>query len=90
MATDPKDPHERAKRMARLIVGDLVLYNKEKSAEGIRDDTLFDVLEHELREGKEYYEKNVDPKIRAESDYFNQAIVDILIKGRGDIESKIW
>jgi len=90
MATDPKDPHERAKRMARLIVGDLVLYNKEKIAEGIRDDTLFDVLEHELREGKEYYEKNVDPKIRAESDYFNQAIVDILIRGRGDIESKIW
>jgi len=32
----------------------------------------------------------VDPKIRAESDYFNQAIVDILIRGRGDIESKIW
>jgi hypothetical protein len=90
MATDPKDPHERAKRMARLIVGDLVLYNKEKIAEGIRDDTLFDVLEHELREGKEYYEKNVDPKIRAESDYFNQALVDILVKGRGDIESKIW
>ena len=90
MATDPKDPHERAKRMARLIVSDLVLYNKEKIVEGIRDDTLFEVLEQELQEGKAYYEKNVDPKIRAESDYFSQAIVDILIKGRGDIQSKIW
>lgn len=90
MATDPRDPHERAKRMARLIVSDLVLYNKDKIAEGIRNDTLFDVLEQELKEGKEYYEKNVDPKVRAESDYFNLAIVDILIKGRGDIRSKIW
>ena len=90
MATDPKDPHERAKRMARLIVSDLVLYNKDRIAEGIRNDTLFEVLEQELKEGKAYYEKNVDPKIRAESDYFSQAIVDILIKGRGDIQSKIW
>jgi hypothetical protein len=90
MATDPKDPHERAKRMARLIVGDLVLYHKDKIAEGIRNDTLFEMLDHELKEGREYYDKNVDPKVRAESDYFNQAIVDILIKGRGDIPSKIW
>jgi hypothetical protein len=90
MATDPKDPHERAKRMARLIVGDLVLYHKDKIAEGIRRDTLFELLEQELKEGKEYYDKNVDPKIRAESDYFNQAIVDILVRDRGDIRSKIW
>ncbi len=90
MATDPKDPHERAKRMARLIVGDLVLYNKEKIVEGIRNDTLFEVLEQELKEGKDYYEKNVDPQVRSASDYFGQAIVDILIKGREDIKSSIW
>jgi hypothetical protein len=90
MATDPKNPHERAKRMARLIVSDLVMYHAEKIAEGIRDDTLFEVLEQELKEGREYYEKNVDPAIRAETDYLNQAIVDILIKGRGNVESKIW
>ena len=90
MTTDQKDPHERAKRLARLIVADIVLYHQDKIVEGIRDDTLFEVLERELDEGRKYYEKNVDADVAAEVDYFNQAVVDILVKGRGDIASKIW
>jgi hypothetical protein len=90
MAVDRKDPHERAKRLARLIVGDIVLYNREKITEGIRNDTLFQVLERELEEGRKYYQKNVDPVVARQADYFNLAVVDILVRGRGDVESKIW
>jgi hypothetical protein len=90
MAVDRKDPHERAKRLARLIVGDIVLYNQEKIVEGIKNDTLFQVLEDELAEGRKYYDKNVDPTVAVQTDYFNQAIVDILVKGRGSVQSKIW
>lgn len=90
MAIDRKDPHERAKRLARLIVGDIVLYHKDKIAEGIKNDTLFQVLEQELEEGRKYYEKNVDATVAAQADYFNLAVVDILVKGRGDVKSKIW
>jgi hypothetical protein len=52
--------------------------------------TLFQVLEHELDEGRKYYEKSVDPSVAAQVDYFNLAVVDILVKGRGNVESKIW
>ena len=90
MAADRKDPHERAKRLARLIVGDIVLYNQEKINDGIKNDTLFQVLEQELKEGRKYYEKNVDPTVAAQADYFNLAVVDVLVKGRGNVESKIW
>jgi len=90
MAVGPKDPHERARRLARLIVGDIVLYNQEKILDGIRNDTLFQLLEKALAEGRRYYDKNVDPGVAAEMDYFNQAIVDILVKGRGNVESSIW
>jgi hypothetical protein len=90
MAVDRKDPHERAKRLARLIVGDIVLYNQEKIAQGIKNDNLFEVLEQELGEARKYYEKNVDPTVAAQADYFNLAVVDILIRGRGNVESKIW
>jgi len=90
MAADPKSPQERARRLARLIVSDLILYNQEKIVEGIRNDTLFELLEPELREARAYYEKSVEPEVRAETDYFNQAVVDILVKGRGSVESKIW
>jgi hypothetical protein len=90
MAVERKDPHERARRLARLIVGDIVLYNQEKILDGIKNDTLFQVLEEVLAEGRNYYDKNVDPGVAAETDYFNQAIVDILVKGRGNVESRIW
>ena len=90
MAADQKDPHERARRLARLIVGDIVLYHQEKILQGIKNDTLFQVLEEELAEGRKYYDKNVDPAVVSQTDYFNQAIVDILVKGRGNVESRIW
>ncbi len=90
MAVDRKDPHERAKRLARLIVSDIILYNQEKITEGIKNDTLFEMLEDVLAEARRYYEKNVDPAVAAQADYFNLAVVDILVKGRANVQSRIW
>jgi hypothetical protein len=47
-------------------------------------------MERELEEGRKYYEKNVDPAVAVQADYFNLAVVDILVKGRGDVRSEIW
>jgi hypothetical protein len=90
MAVDRKDPHERAKRLARLIISDIVLYNQDKVVDGIKNDTLFQILGDELTEGRKYYDKNVDPAVASQADYFNLAIVDVLVKGRANVESKIW
>jgi hypothetical protein len=90
MAADRKDPTERAKRMARLIIRDIVLYNKDNIAEAIKNDSLFDALEKELEEGRKYYEKNVDPAVASQTNYFDEAVVDILVKGQGDVASGIW
>jgi hypothetical protein len=90
MAPNQKDPHERAQRLARIIVGEIVLYHKDAIVEAIKNDSLFEVLERELEKGRNYYDKNVDPSVRAQADYFDQAVVDILVKGQGNVESKIW
>jgi hypothetical protein len=90
MATDRKDPHERARRLARLIVGEIVLYHKDKIALAIKNDSLFEDLAKELEEGRHDYEKNADPSIGPKADYFDQAVVDIMVKGQGSVESKIW
>jgi hypothetical protein len=34
--------------------------------------------------------KNIDPAVAEQSNYFDHALVDILVKGRGNIPSKIW
>jgi len=90
MPPNRTDPHERAQRLARIIMGEIVLYHKDRIVEAIKNDSLFEALERELEEGRKYYEKNVDPFVRAQTDYFDRAVVDVLVKGQGNIESKIW
>jgi hypothetical protein len=81
---------DEAKRLARTILSDIVLYNQAKVKEGIEKDTLFEVLTEELAEGKKYYETMVDVEIRNTTNLFNEAVVDVLIKQGGKIQSEIW
>jgi hypothetical protein len=81
---------DEARRLARTILSDIVMYNQAKVKEGIEKDSLFDVLTEELAEGKKYYETMVDEEIRQETNYFNEAVVDVLIRQGGKIKSEIW
>jgi len=81
---------EAAARLARAILSDIALYNKEKIIAGIKNDNVFEALERELKEGQELYNKKVDPSLLKKTNFFNKAVVDILIKRSGDIESDIW
>jgi len=84
-----KKPDE-ARRLARTILSDILLYNQAKVKEGIEKDSLFDVLTEELMEGRKYYESMVDEEIRHATNFFNEAVVDVLIKQAGKIKSEIW
>ncbi|MFQ5657012.1 MAG: hypothetical protein ACE5G5_05680 [Candidatus Methylomirabilales bacterium] len=87
---EPTDTHERAKRLARLIVSDIILYNQAKIDEGIKNDNLFEILTEDIEVARKYYEKHVDPAVDRETNYFELALVDILVKSRQSVESKIW
>jgi hypothetical protein len=84
-----KTPDE-AKRLARTILSDILLYNQAKVKEGIEKDSLFEVLTEELAEGKKYYESMVDEEVRQANNFFNEAVVDVLLKQGGKIKSEIW
>ncbi len=81
---------DEAKRLARTILSDILLYNQAKVKEGIEKDSLFDVLTEELAEGKKYYETMVDEEIRRSTNHFNEAVVDVLLRQGGKIKSDIW
>jgi hypothetical protein len=84
-----KKPDE-AKRLARTIISDIVLYNQQKVKEGIEKDSLFDVLTDELAEGKKYYESMVEEEVRQATNFFNEALVDVLLQQNAKIKSEIW
>ena len=83
------DNPKRARQLARAIASDLSLYHETKILEGIQNDNLFEVLETEIEEHRELFRSRVTDTIFAEN-IFDRAVVDILIKSKGHIKSKIW
>ena len=79
-----------ARRIARAVVSDIALYNVKKVEEGIRNDSLFNLLKNEIDEGRSYYLSRIDPEIAENTNFFNQALVDVLVKPTGRIPSKAW
>ena len=82
--------NDEAKRLARTILSDILLYNQAKVKEGIEKDSLFDVLSEELAEGRKYYETMVDSSLRQITNFFNEAVIDVLLKQGGKHKSDIW
>ncbi|MEZ4704842.1 MAG: hypothetical protein R3A11_06610 [Bdellovibrionota bacterium] len=81
---------DAAKRLARAIASDLSLYNQDKIQQGIEQDNLFELLSEEIEEGRSHYNKKVDPDLRENTNYFDLAIVDIILARSGHIKSHIW
>lgn len=80
---------EAARRLARTIASDLSLYNEDKILRGIKGDNLFDVLADEIEEGRALYKGRVAPEMVAKN-YYDRALVDILVKSKGHIQSVLW
>lgn len=80
----------KAIRLARAIASDISLYNEQKIIRGIEQDNLFDVLRDELEEGRDLFKSRVSPELYSRTNFFDRAIVDVVVKPKGHIKSKIW
>jgi uncharacterized hydantoinase/oxoprolinase family protein len=83
------ETEEAARRLARAIASDLSLYNEEKILEGIQHDTLFTVLSEELEEGRALFKSRVSPELFAKN-FYDRAVIDILVRSKGHVQSKMW
>ena len=83
------DKSKRARQLARAISSDLTLYHEAKILEGISEDTLFEVMADEITEGRDLFKSRVTPELFAEG-IFDRALVDVLVKSKGHVKSKIW
>jgi hypothetical protein len=83
------ETEEAARRLARAIASDLSLYNEEKISEGIKQDNLFSVLADEIEEGRALFKSRVAPDLYARN-YYDRAIIDILVRSKGHVKSVMW
>ena len=72
-AIEPHD-HEEARRLARLILSDIIIYHAAKVEQGIRDDSFFEVLRDEIEEGRQYYDSRVPMRVRRDTEIYTETI----------------
>lgn len=83
------ETEEAARRLARAIASDLSLYNEDKVIQGLTHDNLFEVLAEEIEEGRALYKRRVSPHLYGRN-FYDRAIVDILIKAKAHVKCKLW
>jgi hypothetical protein len=83
------ETEEAARRLSRAIASDLSLYNEDKIVEGVKGDNLFSVLEGEIEEGRALFRSRVAPDL-FEKNFYDRAIIDILVRSKGHVESVMW
>jgi hypothetical protein len=74
--------HEEARRLARLLVSEIRLYNEEQVEEGRRRRDVYQRLRDDIERSRQMYEDRIDDRVRESTDYFQQELVRIL--GAGD------
>lgn len=72
----------KAKRLARIIVSDILLYNQEKVLEGIRSGNFYELMKDEIREGKMLYARRVPPEVPEGSRFLNDAFDQLIFSKR--------
>lgn len=82
LSEEDKKWHERARRLAKVLASDLVLYNKEKVEQGLHEGTLAKLLGNEIRRSWEYYCQQIPKHVVDSTNYFKEALNRIVGKGR--------
>jgi predicted Zn finger-like uncharacterized protein len=85
-AADPLEgEREKARRLARIIVSDITLYNERAIQEGIRSGGLMDLLRDDLTEGQRLFRTRVPERIAEERDYVKEALNAYVEKKRAQM-----
>ena len=77
-----QDPALKARRLARALISDMVVYHPTKRQDGLRDGNLKELFEEEIRKSWEEYADQVGKDVADSTPYFKEALNEILAGGR--------
>ena len=76
------DPNQKAKRLARALVSDIVAYFPEKHQEGLRGGTLRETFREEIKKSYEEYVDQMGKDFAESTTHFQDALNDVLAQGQ--------
>ena len=77
-----RDPHERARRLARVLVSDIIAYYPEKHAQAVEQGRVKETFEEEVQKSWKEFVDQVGSDIAESTDYFRTALNEVLARGR--------
>jgi hypothetical protein len=76
-----QDPKQKARRLARALVSDLVVYHPEKRQQGLRDGTLPQLFKDEIEKSWQEYVEQVGADLAKTTPFWAEALNEILAGG---------
>jgi hypothetical protein len=76
------DPNQKAKRLARALVSDMIAYHPQKREEGIRTGTLKQIFREEIKKSYEEYVDQVGKEFAETTSHFQDALNEVLAGGK--------
>ena len=73
---------DRAKRLARVLVSDILCYNQDKRDKALQDGTLMTALGGEIKKSWELYKDKIGSDLANSTNYFKEALNEILADGQ--------
>jgi CheY-like chemotaxis protein len=71
------DERAKAERLARIIVSDIVLYNADEFAAGVRGGNVLEAMEPALQEGRELFRQRIDERVRSGRSYLEEELMRV-------------
>ncbi|HEX9565932.1 MAG TPA: hypothetical protein VF981_18275 [Gemmatimonadaceae bacterium] len=76
------DPNQKARRLARALVSDMVAYHPTRREEGLQQGTLKQLFRDEIKKSYEEYVEQVGREFAESTAHFQEALNDVLAGGR--------
>jgi hypothetical protein len=77
-----RDPREKAQRLARVLISDIILYNPDRHQRAAAQGSLKEEFEDEIQKSWNEYVDQVGDEIANSTNFFNEALNEILAKGQ--------
>ncbi len=86
MAPPAPSEFDQARRLARLILSDIIIYHAPKVEKAIRDNNFFEVLREEIDEGRQYYDSRIPLRVRRDTEIYTETLQQFVQMKREELE----
>jgi hypothetical protein len=76
------DPNQKAKRLARALVSDMLAYHPGKRDEGLANGTLKQIFREEIKKSYEEYVDQIGRDFAETTTHFQDALNELLAAGK--------